>query len=449
MENAAPKNPENISGKEISTGIMTYGALFLFTFLSSIIILRILGPQQAGVFFLFVSLNQMVATILCLGLPNANTMLLGKSQYSFNQVNSNSLLFSGLIGAFCLVIYLALQTLIHDYLIKEIEPRLILLSVILIPFTIYGYAWNAMMVGVKNILKLNKFLFWQGLASFVLVTFFLILIKPDIYGAVIAWTLVTVFSPFAMVLIGNKIESFRPVYNHSLFKETVSFGLQIHLGGIATMIWQRIDAFILNYYYGSVSVGYYSLAVNLTEMLWKVIMPINNAVNATITGSARKYAGNITAVIVRQMALILSILGLGLGLASPLIVRYLYGVDYMPAVKPLLILIIGTVSVGIVMITAIYFANNLKKPLFLSGLAWVNAIVNILLCFILIPGLAENGAAGASTITYFFGFMVIIFYLRKETNLKIKDLLLIKKEDLNNLKDFLKNSLKAKNSFFS
>lgn len=425
---------ESKIAKDSAVGLITNALLFSFNFLSSIIILRVLGPKQFGIFFLFITLNQIVSSILSMGLPSANTMILGKSKYSFNQVNNNSLLVSGIIGLLCMLIYLLFRQWIHAYIVKDMESRIILLSVALIPFAVYNSAWNSMMIGMNRIIILNKFLFWQGLANLILVAVFLLFIRQDINGAIAAWTLVIVTSPLAMILTGNRIERFKPTYSYTLLKESISFGFKVHLGGIATMIWQRIDAFFLNYYHGKISVGYYSLAVNLTEMLWKIVMPISNAVNSTITGSEKHRAGELTAKVVRHVVFMLTISGVGLCIVSPFLIKTIYGSNFLPAVKPLLILMAGTIGVGIVMVTAIFFANTLSKPLFLSFLAWINAIVNIILCFIFIPKFAENGAAWASTLTYILGALIILYYMRKELNIKIKDILIIKRDDL---KDYL------------
>jgi O-antigen/teichoic acid export membrane protein len=420
----------NNIARDSTIGVITNGMLFVFNFLSSIITLRVLGPKQVGIFFIFLTVNQLAATVMSIGIPTANTMILGKSKYSFNQVNNNSLLVSGIVGLFCILTYLLCRQWIHSYLVKDMEPELILLSIILVPFALYGGVWNAMMIGINKIMTLNKFLFWQGLASLILVAVFLLFIRQDIYGAVAAWTLVTVFSPVGMILIGNRIERFRFEYNAPLLRESLSFGFKVHLGGIATMIWQRIDAFFLNYYHGKTSVGYYSLAVNLTELLWKITIPVANAVNSTITGSEKKSAGDMTTKVIRHVAFILIILGIGLCVFSPFLITLVYGSSFLPAVKPLLILMAGTIGVGVVMITAIFFANTLDKPLFLSMLAWINAMVNVVLCFVFIPRFAENGAAWASSLTYICGMLIVLFSLKKELGVNIREIIVLKKDDL-------------------
>ena len=86
-------------------------------------------------------------------------------------------------------------------------------------------------------------------------------------------------------------------------------------------------------------------------------------------------------------------------------------------------------SKAIFMITSVYFVCQLKRPGFLSFLAWINAIINIALCFVLIPRYVAVGAAMASTLTYIIGFLILLIVLKTISGLTPSMLLFIKRGD--------------------
>ena len=167
------------------------------------------------------------------------------------------------------------------------------------------------------------------------------------------------------------------------------------------------------------------------------MQPFYNAVTPKIAGGTKQESEVLTTKATRHIFFILSLVAIILALLSPIIIRLLYGSAYLPAYKPMIILLVGTIGIGVAMITSVYFVGQLNRPGFLSLLAWVNAVINIILCLALIPSYGVEGAAMASTITYIVGFFILLGVLNKISGLTPARLLFIRKEDFKDYIDVL------------
>ena len=127
-------------------------------------------------------------------------------------------------------------------------------------------------------------------------------------------------------------------------------------------------------------------------------------------------------------------------LCKPLI-TVLYGEEYAPAGISMIILLIGIVFASIGKVSPAYFYTKGKPGVHLVVAAIVLTI-NVLFNFILIPKMGINGAALASTISYFFYGAIYILMFRKE-GISVKQLLIVQKEDMKDIKNLIPKVVKG------
>ena len=72
--------------------------LIIISIVSSIIVTRILGPSNRGVMEMLLLVPSLIVNFGNLGIGNANLYFVGKKQFSIDQVSSNSLSLSMLLG---------------------------------------------------------------------------------------------------------------------------------------------------------------------------------------------------------------------------------------------------------------------------------------------------------------------------------------------------------------
>jgi len=103
------------------------------------------------------------------------------------------------------------------------------------------------------------------------------------------------------------------------------------------------------------------------------------------------------------------------------IVTFLFTPEFLPAVLPLAILIIGTVTYGILASVGGIFASVGKVNLSLK-ISAIHAVVSVLLNIVLIPTYGIIGAATATAASYVLTVGVDIYFLRKALKIKLDTL---------------------------
>jgi len=416
--------------KNISVGVLANVLILIMSFVNGIVITRMLGPTQRGKYFLIITLTSILSGILSLGIGYSNQVFIAKRKYKLGELNSNSIIYSlgiGMIAFFCCLLF---KDYFLRYLLKDVDYSYVLLGVGFLPFSLYMGCWNSLMVGLNRIILVNVVSFFNILALFVSTIIVLVVFRLGVHGWLVMWFSLNVMVALAMLYISNKIDRVHLHFNPLIFKETLSFGIRAHLGGIATSIWMRLDSFLLNFYHGATQVGYYSLAVSLTEMLWNILNPLYNAIAPRIAGDKPEESKQLTLRVTRHVTLFLVLTAGILALTGKWIIPFFYGHEFLPSVKPFTILLIGTIGVGIAIATSVYFLGQLNRPGLLSLLAWVNAIINIVLCFLLIPQYGLIGCAWAFTITLIIGIIIVLLVLKFLTGFSLRDMLVVRKSDL-------------------
>ncbi len=194
-----------------------------------------------------------------------------------------------------------------------------------------------------------------------------------------------------------------------------------------------MDVFLLLHYCGMASVGYYSVALTIVDKFSQATSPIRVAVTPRISGEDFHTASRIVERATRQIFALIVFLCILFYLCAPFIIKTFYGIAYFPSIEPLRLLLPGIAGVSVASMLSIFFIGQLKKPGLLSLLAWINVLLNFLLCQVLIPLYGISGAALATSITCLAGMVIFLVIYRKMTGNILADLLLVRKSDFNSL----------------
>jgi O-antigen/teichoic acid export membrane protein len=411
-------------------GIATNVASQLLTFGIGILVTRALGPEARGIYFIIMTFIGVVVTLGTLGLPNANTVFIAQRRYALGTLHANSIGAALALGGVAFLAYGLLHAALSGSILAGVPAVYIVWGLGQTPLLFYENFWSGLAIGMGRVGQYNLFLLWRTLGTALLVTGLFALGALNVESLLAVWTVANLAGAVWMVwaLLRLAVGPLWP--SRAALEEALRFGLRLHLGGIATITWQRFDSFFLNAVHGAAAVGQYSLAVGLTEGLWRVAGPVVNAIQHPVTSSGGAEACVLTRRVLRHVLFILLILGGGLGVTAPWLVPFLYGEAFAPAVPATQILLVGTIGVGLAMVTSVYFVGVLNRGGLLSILAWLNAAVNIGLCLVLIPRHGFLGAAWASCVTYVFGVAVVLVLFRRVTASRWVDMLVLRSQDL-------------------
>ncbi|MFW6015615.1 MAG: polysaccharide biosynthesis C-terminal domain-containing protein, partial [bacterium] len=167
------------------------------------------------------------------------------------------------------------------------------------------------------------------------------------------------------------------------------------------------------YFLGSSYSGIYKVALTLAEKLWLV----PKAVQSIIFHNSSELWGqnniiklsNLFNKSLKYTSLFLTLVGVGLFILAEPFITLIFGADYLSAVLPLQILIIGTLGFGIARIFLSTFAATswLKVS---QVITIIVTIVNVLLNYFFIPIYGITGAATATSFTYFLMLVLSLYY---------------------------------------
>ncbi len=419
-------------------GVFTKIAVLSVLFINSLLVIKILGPKWQGVYFMITVTNGLLLNFLNLGMNVSNTTFLAKDRLSFGRVNSNALVLALGSGVFSIFLYLVFYPFLQGIFFKSIDAGYMLMGISLLPFSMYEIMWTSMMVGLNEIPLIYKYQVIKNTAFLLLNIVALLFLGLGFYGAFYSWVFITIASSSVLVYLGHRRERLKLQFYPALFKETLSFGIKNYWGNIATNIWRRFDVYIITIFSGLTAVGYYSFAVTIRDVVWQLVEPVYNATFAKITSIGKKESADLTSSVTRHVALNATIVSGAFMIAGYLAIKFVVGNSYEPSLLPLFILLLGSPGVGITMVLSIYLIGQLNKPGLVSLFAWINAVINVVLCLLLIPRFGIVGAALSSMGMCVIGTLLVLLVFKKFSGYGIKDTILLRAEDLTSYYDIFR-----------
>lgn len=125
----------------------------------------------------------------------------------------------------------------------------------------------------------------------------------------------------------------------ALSQGAIIYSLPLALGNFLQFLNYRLDIFIVNNYHGLYTVGVYTLAVGLAQLIW--LVPSNLAtliLNKAAADKVGQWLPEQVAFLSRLSFWFSAALGLGMAVAGPVLIGPLYGERFQASIGPLLLL---------------------------------------------------------------------------------------------------------------
>lgn len=396
-------------------------------FVTNWIVARHLGPEGKGLLS-FLAYTLFVATTLGgLGLQTAAIHHLGKRRFAEGTISSVQVALGLAAG---LVTALAVQLLLpHLQGRMDLTPDLrgALLPVIVL--AVVGLNLSGLLLGRGDIQTLN----WiQALTPTVWTAGAILFIAFWKEGAVAAgfvWVSAQVFTPAILLLwVALRVRPTRQGFADCA-RGSLRFGMEAYLANLVWTLVLRIDGFMLGAIAGAASMGIYSIAVLLGEMLWYLPRSLTFALNPRIAQATRKDAVALTLRSSRSaFAITLAGSVVVILVARPLL-PFVFGDAFRAAYLPLVCLLPGIVANAIASPLSLFLTQQAGRP---RDNAWISGIalaINIGLNLIWIPRFGPTGAALASSVAYSFVAILTSLRVRREEGFSWRGLLLPGRED--------------------
>lgn len=407
--------------------------IFILSMIPVIIIARVLGPTLKGVYVLTALIPTVLLQLGTFGIQISNVYYAGNRKYKISEISSNSIAIGLFLGVMLIFIFWIITKLsnFQNFLYSNgINIFYLWLVISVIPFSLIGEFHHFILVGREKIFKFNILNIFQICFDIVAVILFLIIFKMGFWGVILWWILSAIIMCLARVYFVNKLEKFKLHINFSLLKDSFRFGIKSYLGNIAQFLNYRLDMFLVAYFLNPIFVGFYSVAVGFAEKLWMVPGSISTILFPRVSSVETKIANNLTPRLTRLTFWTILIISFILVFIAQPFIKILYGVAYLPAVTPFILLLPGIVSMSVCQLLSADL-NGRGKPQFSTFASLISLSINIPLNLILIPKWGINGAAIASTIAYLVSTVVIVNIFAKISGNSIRRILIIRKDDIN------------------
>jgi O-antigen/teichoic acid export membrane protein len=416
----------------IKNTLTTFSAQILAVILSlgvNIIIARVLGPSGKGAYALIILVPTLLALVGNLGIGIANVYFGGKKKYSWTDLASNSLVSALTLGIPLALAFLAYFFVFHPSFLKDIEPPYLLIAVFVVPFTLLTTYFSQILLGQGRIRQYNILQVAPGVLSLALILILLLAFKGEVFSVIIAWASTAVTAAILSILLVCRATRVAWSFHPRVFRDSVKFGVQGYLGNAIQFLNYRVDMLMVAYFMNVNFVGYYSVSVAMAEVLWYLPGAVGTIVFARTPGLSAEEANMSTPRICRNTLFITILAALVLfALAKPIITLF-FGSAFLPALKPLWILLPGVVAISIWKVLSSEMLGR-GRPIINAVAAGVSLAVNIPLNLWLIPMWGISGAALASTISYSITAIIMLIAFLKISKNSLLDTILVKPQDL-------------------
>lgn len=411
--------------------------LYPVSFLASIWIARYLGPEEKGIYAYIVVLSSFFIPIFSLGLGGGFIFFTSNKKYRPEDVGLTVFL-SGLVIGFinALLVFVFWKFNLLGEVGEKITSHQIVFVCLILIFNAFYFFIGRMAVGVSRFNTINGLEILKSIMNPVVMILLVYLFALRIDGVLYGLLLLNMV--LGLGIIYKMYRSYKPVlvFRKDFLKDSFFYGLKGWLGDMAVRANVRLDQIILGGIISAKSLGFYSISVTLTELLWIIPDSIGPVLFNRI--AAEKDA-ETKLLLMEKIHRILFYLTLLIAVFWVLtcvyiVIPYGYGNEFQSSLVPLLILVPGAIIYISAKVTTKLLSGS-GRILETSKATALGSGVSILLYIFLIPKYGVIGAALASTIGYCFVSLFCIYYSAKYFNTSLSGLFLLNKSDFAWLKE--------------
>lgn len=408
---------------------------------TSIITARYLGPENNGLITGLTIFPSIFMSVGSLGIRQSTTFFLGKGIYEEGKIKTAI----AQIWALTSIISIIICFILIYYFSRSGQNLLwVLLAIIPIPFSLFNTYNSGIYLGKNEIGAFNKINWIPTFIVFIVTTLFLIVLKMDVTGYMIALISGPVLM-FILLLFKNKfIQSLSFSFDFKIIKVMLSLGAVYAVSLLVITLNYRVDVIILDKLSTPYQLGIYSKGVVITQYLWQIPMVMSTIVFArsAISKNGIEFSYKISQLL-RLSLLAIGLISIVLFVLSDFIITTMYGQEFCGSINVLKILLPGVVILTLFKVMNMDLAGKGKPWISMKAMI-PGLIINIILNIILIPKYGANGASFSSTISYGIAGILFIYFYSLETSIPIKEIITYKKTDFDPIKNIIKKIYKKR-----
>jgi lipopolysaccharide exporter len=373
---------------------------------STIILARLLSPDDFGLVALAVSVYAMIELIRTFGFDTVLIQNQKAERVHYDTAWTMQVIFSLLAGLLIFAISWPAANFYND---KRLIQVLWVMSVIIM---VNGFD-NIGVVDFRKNFTFNKEFTFKLLIK---VTGFLVTLPLAWFWRNYWALLVGMFSTkIASILLSYALNDYRPLFTLRAWRELLSFSSWLLLNNFLLFINQHTQNFILARFIGAGAVGFFSIANEIaTISSVEIVAPINRATYpgyAKVANDKRKLK-EIYLKVLAHIAVISIPCSIGIAVLAPVLVPVLFGESWMEVIPNMQIIAFANafVSLGT---NVSYILLALKQQKINAVLSSFRILLFLPLLFFLIPSLGLDGVGVAIFFMSATMFPIYLYIMNK------------------------------------
>ena len=417
--------------------------IFALSFITSIIIARTLGPEGKGVYSLVLLVPTLGASIISMGINSANIYYIGQKTFPINRIVGNAITYSLCLGTTITFLLLFSEPLIKKYFLNNDPHFYLYLTIPMLPFLLIAENIHYALLACRKMIKLGALRLIRPFIYASFLVLFWYLTKLSVYNVILA----NIFGLLTAILLGLyflvKNSYFTGLlFDKTIFRHTIEFGSKQHLGTVFQLLNYRVDMLIIAALLTNADLGLYSISVLIAEIIWYLPSSVGQILYVKIAAETTESADHFTPLIARSIILIVLLACVLLYAVSDIIIPWLFTSSFYPSVMALKLLLPGILCLSISKVLGSDLIGR-GFPQYSTIAAGISLIATVIFDLLLIPLMGINGAALASTIAYCINALVLIYFFRIRSNVSLREIFLLKKEDFTEYARVLKTLIQS------
>ncbi|MGN6249966.1 MAG: oligosaccharide flippase family protein [Ginsengibacter sp.] len=435
--------------QELLKNILFKGVNVLLSFVVTVLVVRLLGPQGNGVYSLFMTNSAIIALVAGFSFNSGLAYYSAKNKFSAVSLLNSTLLLLILQMLFIFLSERVFKIIFgYSFYLDLNSPQITLWGWLYLFVVLLNSYLTAFFTGNKWFDTLNILTVLSNII-FILVFGFLIFSKNSYsleHSLFILKTYILLVSLQALIkllVLLRKIK-FRLQFSFlkmQQLKKVLLYSGVAFFANIFQFLAYRMDYWFVNYYRTKDELGLYALSAKLNQVLWLLPMTIATVIIPFTVTSQEELSVKLKTIL-RLLLNGYIFLGIFLVAVSPFFIPLIFGNDYRGAVLPFILLLPGVVIFTQTTILGAYFAGINRQDINLK-ISFFCFFTILLGDAFLVPRFGKEGAAIASSLGYALSGFTSLYVFSKLPGNSFKEQLLIRKNDFKTLRSLLLSKFKS------
>lgn len=403
-----------------------------------VILTRLLGPKGYGLYNAILVIPLLVVSFFQMGIRPSTVFMIGSGKYDQDQVVSavlSALILTGGSG-----ILFSLTTYLFMYR-DGYTPLLIGMALLTIPMRLSAIYAGGVFLAKEQMGKANLMNWLTALLMLVSALFFVWILKLKVAGALFGMLISNLFVSVYAIRMLYKSYNVKISLKNPLILSMLKLGVVYAISFLIIQLNYRIDIILLQRLADTREVGLYSLGVAMAELLWQIPLAISIVVMTRSANSKDPELMTSNTLRLLRLSLVAGVvLSVFIFVLAPFVIPMVFGESFRESIGIVQSILPAIIIVIIFRILSGQLSGMGRPEVaiysFLPAL-----ILNIILNFILIPGLGGLGAAISSNVSYLTGSLIYLYRYTKITGTSISEIFRFSVGDFIFVKNFIKHML--------